>query len=124
MTEKHLSPWQELVERTRITQDLSYRRLGEKAEIPHSTLYQWVNDEPGHPKQQVYPESVNKRLSRALNLEPRALMESWDQSAARFTLDLERKTRAGIEAAKDQVSGSSKSSYTKGQVLSILNQIS
>jgi hypothetical protein len=118
------SAWQATIEDHRLKKAISYRRLAELSQIPHSTLYQWVSEEAGHPKKQVYPSTVNARISRALGIEPVALMRAFDESAVHFSTDLSRAHQDKVSRAVRSINSKRKASYSKAEVIALLEKLS
>lgn len=119
----NLSAWQDLVESARLAQGLSYRRLGEKAQIPHSTLYQWLCDELGHPGKKFYNPAVNKRLSRALKVDPFALMKAWDESSVAFSVPLQEEHRSRIQELIERIEKSPRKNYKSHEVIDMIQDL-
>lgn len=77
------SPWQLLIEETRARDDidLSIRALAKKAEVNPSTLFNWLRSKSGGPLRYAYTANINRRLARALDLEPEVLADAYNRSA-------------------------------------------
>jgi hypothetical protein len=92
------SPWQLMVETSRSDQSISIRRLGEMANFPSGTLFNWVRAITGVPPRSSYPKSTNKRIAGALGIEPGKL---WDAFVMSLNPDIKPDSVANPDAKSD-----------------------
>lgn len=87
------SPWQKTIEQRRVQLDFSYRVLAKVAKIPDGTIFTWIHGKRGYPTEASYSEAVNKRLAKALEIDPGDLWADY--------LDSKRATPRPAPVAKE-----------------------
>jgi len=115
-----LSPWQSLIHDKRLEMNMSYRELGKRAQIPYSTVFNWIHSKDGCPERGAYSSSVNLRLSRVLELEPFTLMKAYDESLVRFTRPRTPEGQNPFANILTGVRRSHKKNWTRDQLIRLL----
>lgn len=99
------SAWQILVEAKRAEKELGFKSLSSLTKIPQATLFNWVRSRLGGPPKGSYPETLNRRLAKALGIKPEELMAAYESSRiemAQFQKEQSLKDPAGSYTHADR----------------------